>query len=98
MSDICQIEGCGTWIGRPRQKVCDECKRKLKRVPLVKCEWSDCTTQFPKGGNRKFCVDHTAMYPKRCVHGTNPPEACEHCSRQEQTRKTVLVEQAAKTV
>jgi len=61
MADICRIEGCGAWLGRPRQTVCVDCKRKLKKVPLIKCRHEGCTTYFPKGGNRELCLAHTAL-------------------------------------
>ncbi len=32
---------------------------------------------------------------RRCVHGTNPPESCEHCSRQALTHRADLVSEFA---
>ena len=89
MADICQVEGCGEWLGRPNQKICADCKRKLKKAPLIKCKYPGCETLFPQGRNRSLCKQHTALPAQRCVHDTNPPEACEHCYRQAQNRARI---------
>jgi hypothetical protein len=62
MSDVCQVEGCDTWIGRPRQIMCDDCKRKLKRIRPVRCAFQDCLVMIPSIKNRRYCVKHTALH------------------------------------
>lgn len=61
MADICCIDNCGTWIGRPKQTICIDCKRKFKKVLMVRCQWEDCKMQIPEGTNRRYCGKHVAV-------------------------------------
>jgi hypothetical protein len=61
MAEICEVEGCETWVGRPRQRICIDCKRIFKKVRLIACQYPDCKTLIPEGRNRHYCMEYTAL-------------------------------------